>query len=146
MDKPGWHDSAFELNELDEIYSIDLENAEEELSSDDTAVLEDAERFAMDTALQEIVDGTSYGEVFLQDLIRRQLSLSLGVAAIFLSLLLGMPLVYTLFPELGSVTALGLPIHWLLLAGLMYPFLWLLAAYYTRAAKRREDEFTKLLR
>ncbi len=146
MDKPGWYDPAFEVDDLDEVYSVDLESAEEELSLDDTAVLEDAERFPIDTALQEIVEQTSYGEIFLQHLIHRQLSLSLGVAAAFLLVLLGMPLVYTLFPELGSVTFLGLPIHWLLLGGLMYPFLWLLAAYYTRAAKQREDEFTRLLR
>lgn len=145
MGRPGWLDPTPELD-IDDLDGYDLGEADDTQLVDDAEVLEDVERFQLDTALQEIAEQTPYGEVFLQDLIRRQLSLSLSVAAVFLLVLLGMPLVYVLIPELGMVQVLGLPLHWVVLAVLMYPFLWLLAAYYIRAAKQREDEFTRLLR
>jgi uncharacterized membrane protein (DUF485 family) len=141
--KPGWYDPAQDLD-LDDLDGYDL--GEEAALLEDDGVLEDVERFQIDTALQEIAEQTSYGEVFLQDLIRRQISLSLGIALIFLSVLLGLPLLYAVVPELGLVQVLGLPLHWIVLAVVMYPFLWLLAAYYIREAGEREDEFTRLLR
>src|SRR6266516_2480707 len=51
-----------------------------------------------DEALQEIAEQTPYGEILLEDLIRRQLRLGVSVAAVFLIILLGLPLMYLGFP------------------------------------------------
>src|SRR5215204_1676214 len=56
-----------------------------------------------DDALQEIAEQTPYGEILLEDLIRRQLRLGVSVAAVFLVILLGLPLMNVLFPELVAM-------------------------------------------
>ncbi len=145
MGRPGWTDPPSDLD-IEDLYNYDASPPDDAALLEEALELEDVEQFQIDTALQEIAEQTSYGEIFLEDLVRRQLSLSLSVAGVFLSVLLGMPLIYAIWPELGNVEVLGLPFHWLMLAVLMYPLLWLLAAYYIRAAKRREDDFTRLLR
>jgi hypothetical protein len=99
-----------------------------------------------DHALVEVAEQTTYGEVVLGDLIRRQLTLSLSVAGTFLLLLLGLPLFNLLFPDLGSLPVFGLPLSWLLLAVLIYPVLWLLAHYFVTTSKKFEDEFDELVR
>jgi uncharacterized membrane protein (DUF485 family) len=99
-----------------------------------------------DLALQEVAEQTTYGEIVLEDLVRRQRALSLSVAAVFLLLLFGLPLFNALFPELGALSVLGLPLSWLLLAVLIYPLLWLLAWYYVTTSRKYEDEFTDLVR
>lgn len=99
-----------------------------------------------DLALQEVAEQTTYGEIVLEDLVRRQRALSLSVAAVFLLLLFGLPLFNVLFPELGALPVFGLPLSWLLLAVLIYPLLWLLAWYYVTTSRKYEDEFTDLVR
>ncbi len=99
-----------------------------------------------DPALLEVAEQTAYGEILLADLVRHQLGLSLRVAGMFLIALLGLPLVDLLFPGVAATPVFGLPLSWLSLAALVYPFLWVLAAYYVSAAKKYEDEFTRLVR
>lgn len=97
-------------------------------------------------AILEVAEQTAYGEVVLGDLIRRQLTLALSVASAFLLLLFGLPVFNLLFPQLGALPVLGLPLSWLLLAVLIYPILWLLAYYYVTTSEKFEDEFTDLVR
>jgi len=99
-----------------------------------------------DDALQEIAEQTAYGEILLEELIRRQLRLGISVAAAFLILLFGLPLMNLLFPELVQMRVLGLPLTWLALAVLVYPFLWCLAVYYVSTSRKYEDEFTELVK
>jgi len=110
--------------------------------------LEDLDALLADDeqAIVEVAEQTTYGEVVLNDLIRRQLTLSLSVASTFLLLLFGLPLFNLMFPELGALPVLGLPLSWLLLAVLIYPLLCLLAYYYVTTAQKFEDEFTELVR
>ncbi len=114
---------------------------------DEAAVLEELEALLPpDEALQEIAEQTAYGEVLLQDLVRRQLRLALSVAAVFLVILFGLPLMNLLFPELMQMRLLGLPMAWLALAVLVYPFVWALAVYFVSTARKYEDEFTALVK
>lgn len=99
-----------------------------------------------DEALLEIAEQTPYGEVLLEDLIRHQLTLGVSVAAVFLVILLGLPLMNVLFPELVAMRVLGLPMSWLALAVLVYPLVWVLAIYFVSTAKKYEDDFTELVR
>ena len=114
---------------------------------DDDAVLEELEAFhPNDDALQEIAEQTPYGEILLEDLVRRQLRLGISVAAAFLVMLFGLPLMNLLFPELVAMRVLGLPMSWLTLAVLVYPFVWTLAVYFVSTSKKYEDEFTELVK
>jgi uncharacterized membrane protein (DUF485 family) len=97
-------------------------------------------------ALQEVAEQTTYGEIFLADLISRQRRLALSVAAAYLLLIAALPLVHLGAPELLDVPLLGLPIGWLVLAVLVYPLLWALGYYFVATARAYEDEFTDLVR
>jgi hypothetical protein len=99
-----------------------------------------------DAPLQEVAEQTSYGEVVLDDLVRRQRTLSLSVAAVFLCALFGFPLFNLLFDELSRLSVFGLSLAWLLLAALIYPLLWLLAVYYVSTAQKLEDEFIDIVK
>ena len=124
---------------------IDLRDALDAL--DDESALEALEALLPDDqSLQEVAEQTPYGEILLQDLIRRQLTLAISVAAVFLVVLFGLPLMNLLFPELMRVHVLGLPLAWLVLAALMYPFIWALALYYVATSKKYDDEFTHLVK
>lgn len=96
--------------------------------------------------IKEVAEQTSYGEIFLSDLIRRQRRLALSVAAVFLLLLFGLPLLNLLLPSLVALPILGLPLSWLLVAVAIYPLLWGLALYFTTTARAVDDEFVKLIR
>ncbi len=100
----------------------------------------------VDETVQEIAEQTSYGEILLDELIRRQLALSLRVASVFLLALFVLPLLNRFAPQLMAVRVLGLPLHWLVLAVLVYPLLWALGVYFVVTAKKHEDEFTELVR
>lgn len=96
--------------------------------------------------VRELAEQTSYGEVFLHDLIRRQRRLSLSVAALFLVLLFAVPLVNLALPALAALPLFGLPAAWLLLAVILYPVLWGLGLYFTTTARAIEDSFADLVR
>jgi hypothetical protein len=66
----------------------------------------------------------------------------LAVAPLVLLFLgiLGLPLVFALFPSLDEVRLLGIPVSWLALAVLPYPALTLLAGWHLRRAERVEDD------
>ncbi|HLH23248.1 MAG TPA: DUF485 domain-containing protein [Chloroflexota bacterium] len=142
------HDAVLGLEPLD--VGGGLEPLDDWLAAeplDEAAVLDALEALLpADEALQEIAEQTAYGEVLMQDLVRRQLRLGLSVAAVFLVILLGLPLMNLLFPALVQMRLLGLPMAWLALAVLVYPFVWALALYFVSTARKYEDEFTALVK
>jgi uncharacterized membrane protein (DUF485 family) len=116
------------------------EELEDELAELDDLLADD------DLAIQEVAEQTTYGEIVLDDLIRRQIMLAVSVASAFLLLLFGLPIFNLLFPSLVAVPVFGLPLNWLLLAVLIYPILWALAYYFVTTARKFEDEFIELVR
>jgi hypothetical protein len=100
----------------------------------------------IDETIQEIAEQTIYGEILLQDLIRQQFGLGIRVALTFLAILLGLPLFNFFLPNFAAIHVLGVPFSWLILSVLIYPVLWLLAAYFTAQSERHEEEFTKLVK
>ncbi len=71
---------------------------------------------------------------------RRQGALSMRVAAVFVVLLLGLPLANLYSPGLGSLSVLGFPLTWLFLGVLFYPITVLLSIYFVRHSDRIEAE------
>lgn len=72
---------------------------------------------------------------------RRQAGLSLRVAAVFLALILGLPLLNYYLPDVASYPILGFPASWLFLGLLFYPITVFLSIYFVRKSDRIEAEF-----
>jgi hypothetical protein len=77
--------------------------------------------------------------------VRAQLLLGLRLAAVFGSLLGGLPLLFAVLPATRDVVVLGLRLPWLLLGVLVYPVLVLGGWLYVRLAERSEREFVELV-
>lgn len=86
------------------------------------------------------------GEVYLGSLMRAQLGLAARVLALLALGIGSLPLLFVLVPGLAGVRVLGVPLSWLLLGVLTYPFLYVLGGYYVRRAERNERHFADLVR
>jgi hypothetical protein len=94
---------------------------------------------------REIDAETALGEVFMRSLLREQLFLALRVLAA-LGLTLGLlPLLFHLFPSLGDERVGQMPLAWLLLGVLAYPWLVVLGWFYIRRAEAHERDFADLV-
>lgn len=94
---------------------------------------------------REIDAETALGEVFMRSLLREQLMLAVRVL-VALALTLGLlPLAFHVFPELGDVRVGPLPLAWLLLGVLTYPWLLVLGWFYLRRAEGHERDFADLV-
>jgi uncharacterized membrane protein (DUF485 family) len=69
---------------------------------------------------------------------RRQGALSLRVAAVFVLLVLGVPLVNAFLPELAQTPFLGFTATWLFLGVLIYPITVALSFYFVRESNQIE--------
>jgi hypothetical protein len=94
---------------------------------------------------REIDAGTRVGEIYMRSLLREQLRLALRVLAVLALSVGSLPLVFHLAPELAEVRVLGIPLAWLLLGVLVYPFLGLLGWLYVRQAEANERDFADLV-
>jgi hypothetical protein len=94
---------------------------------------------------REIDAETALGEVFMRSLLREQLMLALRVLAV-LALTIGLlPALFHFLPELGDVRVGPVPLAWLLLGVLTYPWLVLLGWFYIRQAESNENDFADLV-
>jgi hypothetical protein len=94
---------------------------------------------------REIDAETALGEVFMRSLLREQLFLAMRIL-LALGLTLGMlPLLFHLFPSLGDVQVGSMPLAWLLLGVLAYPWLVVLGWLYIRRAEGHERDFADLV-
>lgn len=93
----------------------------------------------------EIDAQTQVGEIYVRSLIRSQLRLALGVVVVLAGTLGVLPLVFDFVPWTRRVDVLGIPLPWLLLGGVVYPFLITLAWFYVRRAERNERSFHDLI-
>lgn len=94
---------------------------------------------------RQIDEETALGEVYLGSLLREQLRLAAGCLAALVCTVGSLPLAFWLFPALATVRVLSVPLPWLLLGLLVYPFLVLLGWLYIRAAESNERHFTDLV-
>src|SRR6476620_1935824 len=80
----------------------------------------------------------------LRVIMRLQARLSLRVAALFLLLVLGLPLVNQYAEPLAQTRVAGFSATWLFLGVLFYPITWALSAYFVRASEAVEQETAAL--
>lgn len=103
-----------------------------------------AERKAAARPVRTVVDiqeDGAVGEVLRSELIASQLRVALGFALIGGIPLGLLPLLFYAFPHIGTIAIFGLRLPWLLLGVLVYPFLFGLGWWFTRAAERVEQDF-----
>ncbi|MQW74271.1 hypothetical protein GHK92_00130 [Nocardioides sp. dk4132] len=89
--------------------------------------------------------GTGLGGIYLGSLLREQLWLALRVLTVLVLTVGLLPLAFHLVPSLAQVEVAGMPLAWLLLGVLVYPFLVALGWSYVRRAERNERAFAELM-
>ncbi len=93
----------------------------------------------------EIDAGTRVGAIYMGSLLREQGVLALRILALLALTVGSLPLVFHLLPGLAAVRLWGIPLSWLLIGFLVYPWLLLLGWRYVRAAEANERDFAALV-
>ena len=81
----------------------------------------------------------------MRSLLREQLRLAGSVLVTLVVSVGSLPLAFHLFPQLSEQRVLGVPLAWLLLGVLVYPWLVLLGWVYIRRAEANERDFNELV-
>ena len=97
------------------------------------------------TRTREIDAGTRVGTIYMRSLLREQLRLALRVLATLSATVGSLPLLFHLFPGLAGLHVFGVPLSWLLLGVLVYPWFLVLGWRYIRRAEDNERDFTDLI-
>lgn len=79
-------------------------------------------------------------ESLLHTVMARQASLSLKVSAVFVAILVGLPLLNKFAPELANVSVGGFSLSWLVLGVLFYPITWGLSRIFIDSSNKIESE------
>ncbi len=85
------------------------------------------------------VMNTDRDRALLGRVMRRQVRLSLGVASVFLGIVLLLPIFNLYFPEIAAQKVGGFTLTWLVLGVLFYPITWGLSAIFIRQSNALED-------
>ena len=94
---------------------------------------------------REIDAETRVGAIYMGSLLGEQLRLALRILATLFLTVGSLPLLFHLFPGLGEVRLVGVPLAWLLLGALVYPYLLFLGWRYVRRAEANERDFADLV-
>lgn len=93
----------------------------------------------------ELAEETGIGDVYVASLMRAQIKLSLALLLGLAVVAVGLPALLLGVPEIHAVRIGPVPVSWLLLGVLIYPFALTVVFSYVRAAERVEREFVDLL-
>ncbi|WP_394250131.1 DUF485 domain-containing protein [Arthrobacter pityocampae] len=94
---------------------------------------------------REMAEQSELGQLFVASLIRSQLRLALVVAGGFLVILMGIPVLLAVFPDIEAMTVLTVPLPWLILGLGVYPLVIGCAMLYVHSASRNERRFQDLV-
>ncbi len=94
----------------------------------------------------EIDEETALGEVYVDSLVRAQLRLSMSVLAGVSVVIGSLPILFLMVPAVHELRIGPIPLPWVVLGALIYPFAVIVARTYIRAAERVERDFTDFLR
>jgi uncharacterized membrane protein (DUF485 family) len=94
----------------------------------------------MTTVTARVIEDDAAQAALAKAMMRRQAALSIRVAAVFLVLIFGLPIVNWLLPQVAEASVGGFTLTWLLLGVLFYPITWLLSGYFIRESDRIEAQ------
>jgi hypothetical protein len=95
--------------------------------------------------ITELEEQTSVGEALVRNLVRAQLRMAVGLAALVGVPLAGLPLAFYLSPTFANLCVFGLRLPWLLLGVLPFPVLFAIGYWYNRLAERHEKDFVNMV-
>jgi hypothetical protein len=98
------------------------------------------------SAAREIDEQTDVGEVYMTALLRSQLRPGLALLTVVLLTLGGLPILFTLLPELATYPLGPVNVAWVVLGLAVFPTLFVAAWWHVRTAERVERDFTEILR
>jgi hypothetical protein len=96
-------------------------------------------------AALELEEQTGLGEVYLMALLRAQLRLSVAILLAAAVVILGLPAMFALLPATRTLQVGPIPLPWLAIGVLIYPFVFVAARVYVHQAERIEREFSDLM-
>lgn len=94
---------------------------------------------------REIDAGTELGRVYMESLLREQLRLAVRILGLLVLTVGMLPLAFHLVPGLAEVRVGPVPLSWLLLGVLVYPWLIVLGWIYIRRSEANERDFAALV-
>lgn len=97
------------------------------------------------TASREIDADSEIGAVYMSSLLGEQLRLAAGILVALVLTVGVLPLAFHLFPHLSDLRVVGVPVPWLFLGLLVYPWLLALGWVYVRRAEANERDFADLV-
>lgn len=93
----------------------------------------------------ELTEQTGLGEVYLTALLRAQLRLALAVLIAVGGPLVALPALFLLNPSVARAAVGPVPVSWLVVGVLVYPFVYAAARLHVRQSERIERDFTDLM-
>ncbi|MBV9604495.1 MAG: hypothetical protein JO027_05290 [Solirubrobacterales bacterium] len=97
------------------------------------------------TPRDELAEETAHGELYLTQLRRAQLELSLLGLVAFGGLVGSLPLLFVLIPGLERIHVVGVPLAALLVAGPLFPMFVVIGMIYKRRADALEESFRDVI-
>ncbi|MBX6768408.1 MAG: hypothetical protein IRY90_14870 [Actinomadura rubrobrunea] len=94
---------------------------------------------------REIDEQTGLGEAYMRSLVQAQLRLALRLCTLLAVVVGGIPALFALVPALREQQVAGVPLAWVLLGGLIYPWFVACGWWYVRHAERNERDFADLV-
>lgn len=93
----------------------------------------------------ELEEQTSWGKLLVKDLVKVQLRTALLLSALVVGVFGALPVLFYLLPGFSALTLAGIPIPWLILGVLPFPFLFGIGLWYNRLAERHERDFVDMI-
>jgi hypothetical protein len=103
------------------------------------------QRAEHDRTRVELAEQTRIGAALVRGLVRAQLALALRLTLVVAIGLGGLPILFSVAPEVGTTKLLGINLPWLLLGVAAFPFLIGVGWTYVHLAERNEQDFTALV-
>ena len=93
----------------------------------------------------ELEEQTSWGKLLVRDLVKVQLRTSVLLAVLVVVVLGVLPALFYFLPSVARFTVIGIPLPWLVLGLLPFPFLFVVGLWYNRLAERHERDFVDMI-
>lgn len=94
----------------------------------------------------ELEEQTSWGKLLVKDhLVKVQLRTALLLAGLVVTVFGSLPVLFYLVPGFSRLSVVGIPVAWLILGVLPFPFLFGVGIWYNRLAERNERAFVDMI-
>ncbi|MFI5583512.1 hypothetical protein ACIA5G_00635 [Amycolatopsis sp. NPDC051758] len=94
----------------------------------------------------ELEEQTSWGKLLVKDhLVKVQLRTAMLLSLLVVGVFGSLPVLFYLLPGFSRLSVVGIPVAWLILGVLPFPFLFGVGIWYNRLAERNERAFVDMI-